>query len=80
MTDNPNQPSGREKFNRLLGLSSYAGGIVLLGILIWVGIETLSTRGMTGLKKDLSSIAILGGMAVVMFAIGYTTGRPRSKG
>jgi hypothetical protein len=66
---NPKLSSGRQRFNRWMGLSSYAGGVVLLGLMA----SALIDEG--GIKDDLG-LYVLGGIAAIAcFAIGYTTGR-----
>ena len=63
------KPSLRESGNRLVGLSSYAMGVVLLGV-IGIGLYD------DGLK-DLSSLGFIAAGAFICFAIGYTTTRKK---
>jgi hypothetical protein len=65
--------SVRESFNRIMGLSSYAGGVIVLGLL------ALSLYSDRGFKGDYQSYGLGLAAAVVLFAIGYTTGKRRTK-
>ena len=70
-----NQPSDRQKFNRILGLSSYAGALIMVGLIAMGVFDAVSTNGMAGLKKDLGTFGMAVVAAVTLWAIGYTTGR-----
>ncbi|BBO30844.1 hypothetical protein [Lacipirellula parvula] len=65
MESEKNSPSSRDALNRYIGLSSYAGGILLLGLLAFGLYED-------GLK-DLQSTGIIAAAAIIFIAIGYTT-------
>jgi hypothetical protein len=69
MEENQNAPSERERTNRLLGLSSYAAGVILLGLIAFGIYE----EGLT----DLGSLGLFVAGAGICFAIGYTTSRKR---
>jgi len=72
MTDERQPPSTRESFNRILGLSAYAGGVCVLGIIamgIWED----------GRMPSLPSLAGMLAVLFVFFGIGYSTGRRRLK-
>ena len=66
-------PSLRESGNRLVGLSSYALGIVLVGVLLFL----LYEEGIRGIQKDISSFAILVVMTLICLGIGYTTSQKK---
>ena len=68
-------PSARESGNRLFGLCSYALGVVLVGVLVFLLFED----GIRGIQKDLGSFAVLVVMVLVCFGIGYTTSQKSSK-
>ena len=72
MADEKN-PNARESFNRLMGLGSYAGGVIVLGIMAF----SLYSDG--GFKGDYQAYGIGAAAALVCFAIGYTTGRKNKK-
>lgn len=63
------KPTTRERTNRLLGLSSYALGVVLLGVLALC----LYDDGLS----DPGSLGLISGGALISFAIGYTTSRKK---
>jgi hypothetical protein len=81
MAENKNPPpSDRERFNRIFGLCCYAGVIVMVGLIVMGVCDDLHTKGMAGLKGDLQNLGLFVAGAVVLLAIGYTSGRrPRSK-
>ena len=73
------KPTDRKRFNRIIGLGCYAGALVMFGLLALGVYDELRARGIDGVKKDLYNLGILAGATVILFAIGYTTGRrPRS--
>lgn len=63
------KPTSRESGNRLLGLSSYALGIVLIGVLGFGIYED-------GFK-DIGGLGLISAFALICLAIGYTTNRKR---
>ena len=75
----PQQPSSREKSNRILGLSSYAGAIIMAGLIVLGARDEIRMGGWAGLiatiKKDPTTPCILVAATVVLWAIGFTTGR-----
>jgi hypothetical protein len=64
-----NKPTTRESGNRLIGLSSYALGILLVGVL---GL-CIYDDGF----KDVGSLGLIAVIASICFAVGYTTSRKR---
>jgi hypothetical protein len=68
MADDKNR-SARESFNRLMGLGSYAGGVIVLGLMAF----SLYSDG--GFKGDYQTYGIGLAVALVMFAIGFTTSK-----
>ena len=70
--------TGREKSNRAVGLGC-AAAVVLFGLLILGIYDDLHTKGMPGLKAEFDNLAIVGGAALMMAAIGYTTERRTKK-
>jgi len=68
----PDRVTARQKMNRLLGLSSYGMGFVLLAILGFCIYDDPAA-----LRKGISSLVLFAVGALVCFAIGYTTGRKR---
>ena len=80
MTDKQKpSPTSRDKLNRVLGPSSYAGAVLITAFLIWSIIDTLKAKGVAGLKQDIQTLAIIAAVAIVMFTVGFTTGRSPSK-
>ena len=67
-TQQSHQASTRERTNRFLGLSSYAGGVVLLCILALCVYDS-------GIKDGIGSLSIIAVAALACFGIGYTTSR-----
>jgi hypothetical protein len=61
------RPSAREGFNQLIGLSSYALGVVLTGILLF----SIYDEGL----GDVYGLSIFTAVILICFAIGYTTNR-----
>ena len=72
--EDPKKSDGtaRQKANRLAGLSSYAMGLVLLGIIAFGIFDDPSS-----VKKGFTALVLMGVGALVCFAIGYTTGRKK---
>jgi hypothetical protein len=58
------EPDARQQLNRLIGLSSYAGGVILLGI---IGL------GIYDGDRDYQTFAIIAVAALACFGLGYTT-------
>jgi hypothetical protein len=70
MTEEQPPPSSRDAFNRLLGLSAYAGGVCVLGFVafsIWDEGKLPSIQELAGI------LAVL----FVFFGLGYSTSRKR---
>jgi hypothetical protein len=63
----------RESFNRLMGLGSYAGGVIVLGLM------ALGLYSDGGFMGDYQTYGIGLAAALIMFAIGFTTGRRGKK-
>ena len=68
-SEEPRHANARRNVNRILGLSSYAGGVILLGLLV------LSIVDAGGIRGDLTSLGIIALASLACFAIGYSTGR-----
>jgi hypothetical protein len=81
MAENQNQspPRDRERANRIIGLSCYAGAVVMLG-LIAVGVyDDLHSKGLPGLKADLQNLGLFCAAAFVLAALGYGSGKRSRK-
>jgi hypothetical protein len=61
------RPTAREGFNRLIGLSSYALGVVLTSLLLF----SIYEEGF----GNLYGLSIGGAIALICFAIGFTTNK-----
>lgn len=76
MSNNEQKPTDasatRQKTNRLLGLSSYAAGTILLGI-IGFGIYD----DPASMRRDTQALILMVLGALVCFGIGFTTGRKK---
>jgi hypothetical protein len=64
-----NRSSSRDGFNRILGLASYALGVVLAGVALF----TIYEEGF----GDLYGLSIFGVVILICFAIGFTTARKK---
>jgi hypothetical protein len=63
----------RIAFNRLFGLSSYAGGTIVLGLMAFCIFDD------GGIKGDATSYVIGFVAALALLGIGYSTGRLRHR-
>ena len=70
---NGTTPSVRESGNRFFGLSSYAMGFVLVGVVLF----SLYEDGLRGILKDPTSYAIFLVAILICFGIGYTTNQKK---
>jgi hypothetical protein len=81
MDENPKgsqpEPSTREGFNRIAGLSCYAGGVVMLGLTLYGIVDVLQSKGIAGLRNSLGELGLFAAATGILFAIGYTTGRSK---
>lgn len=70
---NSEEPSKRERYNRFAGLYAYAAGTVIAAFWVWMLFDEIKSRGIAGLQKDWQPVAIIAAVALIFFAIGYTT-------
>jgi hypothetical protein len=80
MADNeePKPPTAREKFNRSIGLYCYAVGVLVLAFVVWSVFDEAQRGGIKRIKDGAVLFAGGFGVALIFFAVGWTTGR-RSK-
>lgn len=63
----------RKSFNRIMGLGSYALGVIILGLMAF------SIYDDGGFRGDYQSFGIGLAAALICFAVGYTTGSRNKK-
>ena len=73
------QPTSREQFNRINGLAAYAGAVIMTGLIAYLAFDEIQARGfkafVAGIKQDPTATGIFVAAAIILWAIGFTTGR-----